>query len=91
MEVTIHGDAETILKQLIERGEYPSADSAVNSLIVRVYANDSKTLDGPGRVPDPPIAIDEPFYIPEIPRKSATSVPVIEATERRLPDFLDVE
>jgi hypothetical protein len=91
MEVTIHGDAETILKLLIERGEYPNADSAVNSLIVRGYANDSTTIDSPGRVPVPPIAYDEPFYIPAIPRTSATPVPVIEATERRLTDFLDVE
>ncbi len=88
MEVTLHGHAEILIKQLVAQGIYPSADSAVNSLVARFASRDSGQQL---RLPDPIVEADTQSPFPDIPRGIGERIVVAESKSSRYPEFIDIE
>ena len=91
MEVTINGNAETIVKKLVELGRFPSADSAVNEVILRTFSNLSEQVLAQSTLPDPPIAFDEQLQVPDFPYRVRQQVGVVAVAGHRLPDPMGTE
>jgi hypothetical protein len=91
MKVTINGKAEIIVKKLVELGRFPSADSAVNEVILRTFWDLSDQVLAQSTLPDPPIAFDEQFQVPDFPYRVRQPVAVVTVAGHRLPDPMDIE
>ncbi len=91
MEVTINGNAEMIVKKLVELGRFPSADSAVNEVILRTFSNLSEQVLAQSTLPDPAIAFDEQLQVPDFPYRARQPVAVVTVVGNRLPDPMDIE
>jgi Arc/MetJ-type ribon-helix-helix transcriptional regulator len=91
MEVTINGNAEMIVKKLVELGRFPSADSAVNEVILRTFSDLSDQLLAQSTLLDPPIAFDEQVQVPDFPYRTRQLVAVVTVASHRLPDPMDTE
>ncbi len=89
MDITPVGNAEIVVKRLVERGAFPTPDSAANSLIAEFASVASMDERSNLRLPDLAFAIDESSTIPEFPRPSSKTVVVQESTTLRLPEILD--
>ena len=76
MKVTINGKAEMIVKKLVELGRFPSADSAVNDIILRTFSDLSDKVLATPTLPDPPIAFDEQLQVPDFPYRTRHPVAV---------------
>lgn len=87
MDITLHGAAKQLIQRLVAQGTFPSAETAVNSLLMRsaeLFPGISGISSG---LPDEPVAIDEQNDIPHFPRYGPSTV--IEprlSTLPRLPD-----
>jgi len=68
MDITPVGNAEIVVKRLVERGAFPTPDSAANSLIAKFASVASMDERSNLRLPDLAFAIDESSTIPEFPR-----------------------
>ena len=86
MEVTINGNAETIVKKLVELGRFPSADSAVNEVILRTFSDLSDQVLAESNLPDPPIAFDEQLQVPSFLYRARQPVATVTIAGKRLPD-----
>ena len=85
MEITIAGNAESIVKRLVEIGRYPTPDSLVNEAILRTFP-DLQTNSAKGQILPDPITIEEPVSIPDFPYRESLPVSVSISQSHRLPD-----
>lgn len=83
MEVTINGNAEMIVKKLVELGRFPSADCAVNEVILRIF---SDQVLAQSNLLGTPIAFDEQLQVSEFPYRTCHPVTTISIAGKRLPD-----
>lgn len=91
MEVTLNGNAELIVKKLVELGRFPSADSAVNEVILRTFLDFSDQVLAQSTLPDAPIAFDEQLLLPDFPYRVRQPMGEIAVAGHRLPDPMDTE
>jgi|GEM_PF-5459521 len=91
MEVNINGNAEMIVRRLVEIGRFPSADSAVNSVILRTFSDLTSEVVTGGLLPDPPVSFEEEFQIMDIPLRYSEPVVARCIEGHLLPDPVDVE
>ena len=69
MDITLHGTAKQLIQRLVAQGAFPSAESAVNSLLLR-SAELFPGISGISlRLPDEPFAFDEQFDITNFPHR----------------------
>ena len=89
MEVNIDGNAEIIVRKLVELGRFPSAESAVNSVILRTYSDLTTQFVSQSVLPDPPASFEEDFQIPDFPYRFSELVKARRIEGHLLPDPLD--
>ena len=89
MDITLVGNAENLVKRLVERGAFPTPDSAANSLIAKFASETSFDANPNFRLPDIAFSIDDVTSIPDFPRQSSKPVVVQQSTTLRLPEILD--
>ena len=89
MDITLVGNAENLVKRLVERGAFPTPDSAANSLIAKFASETSFDADPNFRLPDIVFSIDDVTCVPDFPRQSSQLVVVQQSTTLRLPEILD--
>ena len=87
MKVTLHGNVELYVKRLVDSGAFPSAESAVNSLVAQLATNNGV----PPRLPNPIGEIEEQPTIPDFPRGVGVSVVIRQASTPRLPDLVGLD
>lgn len=87
MNITLQGNGELYVKRLVDSGAFPSAESAVNSLVAQL-----STIDGvPARLPSPIGEIDEQPTIPDFPRGVGVPIVLRQGSVPRLPDLVGLE
>ncbi len=89
MEVKINGNAEMIVKKMVELGKFPSADRAVNDIILRTFSDLSEQVLAQPIFPDPPIAFDEQLQVPDFLYRTRQPVATVTIAVKRLPDPVD--
>ena len=87
MDITLHGAVEQFIQRMVQQGSFPNAEAAVSSLLMQsaeAFTNEALTLM---RLPDPPVAFEEQFEVPDFPYCGDSSIvkPSI-TTMPRLPD-----
>ena len=87
MNITLHGNVELYVKRLVDSGAFPSAESAVNSLVAQLSTID----DVPARLPSPIGEIDEQPTIPDFPRGVGVPIVLRQGSVPRLPDLVGLE
>lgn len=87
MNITLHANVELYVKQLVDSGAFPSAESAVNSLVAQLVTKNGVTP----RLPSPIGEIEEQPTIPDFPRGVGVSVVLRQAATPRLPDLVGLE
>jgi hypothetical protein len=85
MDITIAGNAETIVKRLVEIGRYPSPDSLVNEAILRTFPH-LQLLPSQERILPDPVSLEEPVSVPDFPYRESLPVRVTLSKSHRLPD-----
>ena len=87
MVINLHGHAEQLIQRLVAQGAFPSAESAVSSLLLRSAMMFPSLIGNSPRLPDEPVAFDEPIDIPDFPHSGESKVVEAHlATLQRLPD-----
>jgi hypothetical protein len=87
MVITLQGTAEQLIQRLVAQGAFPSAESAVSSLLLRSAVMFPTIGENSSRLPDEPVAFDEQFDIPDFPHGGEAKVVESRlATLPRLPD-----
>ncbi len=85
--ITLHGNAEQLIQRLVAQGTFPSAESAVSSLLLRSAVMFPTIGGDSSHLPDEPVAFDEQFDIPDFPHSGEAKVVEARfATLPRLPD-----
>ena len=75
----------------MELGRFPSADSAVNEVILRTFSDLSDQVPAQSNLPDPPIAFDEHLQVPNFPYRTRQPLATVTIAGQRLPDPMDTE
>jgi hypothetical protein len=87
MVITLQGTAEQLIQRLVAQGAFPSAESAVSSLLLRSAVMFPTIGEISSRLPDEQVAFDEQFDIPDFPYSGEVKVVKARlATLPRLPD-----
>ena len=86
MNVTLHGHVELYVKQLVDSGAFPSAESAVNSLVAQMATSNGVPPRLP-RIGD----LEEQPKIPDFPRGVGVPVVLRKVSNPRLPDLIGLE
>lgn len=89
MNVTLHENVELYVKRLVDSGAFPSAESAVNSLVAQLATSHGSLQ--PLRYPGPIGEIDEQPEIPVFPRGVGVSIVLRHASTARLPDLVGLD
>jgi hypothetical protein len=87
MVITLQGTAEQLIQRLVAQGAFPSAESAVSSLLLRSAVMFPTIGENSSRLPDEPVAFDEQFDIPDFPHSGEAKV--VEARLANLPRLPD--
>ena len=87
MNITLHANVELYVKRLVDSGAFPSAESAVNSLVAQMATR----YGVPPRLPSPIEDVEEQPAIPDFPRGVGVPVVLRKASTPRLPDFIGLE
>ena len=74
------------LKKLVELGRFPSADSAVNEVILRTFSDLSDRVLAQSTLPDAPIAFDDQLQQPNFPYRTRQPLATVTIAGQRLPD-----
>ena len=87
MNITLHANVELYVRRLVDSGAFPSAESAVNSLVAQMATGNGV----PPRLPSPIGDVEEQPTIPDFPRGVGVPVVLRKASTPRFPDFIGIE
>ena len=87
MNITLHENVELYVKRLVDSGAFPSAESAVNSLVAQMATSNGI----PPRFPSPIGDAEEQPTIPDFPRGVGVPVVLRKSSTPRLADFIGLE
>ncbi len=89
MNVTLYKNVELYVNRLVDSGAFPSAESAVNSLVSQLAISHGSSQ--PPRSPSPIGEIEEQPAFPDFPRGVGVSIVLRQATTLRLPDLVGLD
>ena len=71
MDITLVGNAENLVKRLVERGAFLTPDSAANSLLAKFASETSLETNPNLRLPDLAFSVDDATSVPDFPRQAS--------------------